>query len=558
MFWPAANSFSLSLTRWDGIGAAEPVGLQNYGELAADPIFRTALRNNVIWVLGFGGLSVVGGLGLALALNKPRRRWSASTAARSSCRWSFSLAVTACSGASSTSPTGRQRRPRPARARVPANGSGSPTPTRPLRRAHRRRVAADRLHHGALPGRPQGRRPGARRGRRVDGANAWQRFWHIIMPQLRGVNAVVFAVTVIDSLRTFDIVWAMTRGGPYNSSELLSTYMFQQAFTHGASATPRRSPWSSSARDRLHHRLPRPRQAGRRTDWQHSPHPSPRRPRRRPAPRPRAARSPWLPRRDDPGVAAVARPIVFVLFVAIRTFDDIAADGLGACPTSFTLDSFATRSPTAACCRPLVNSVWSPSPRSSLTLALASVAAFALSRFAHPRPPHHPAAMLAGNLLPPQILLDPGRAHHRGHRHLRHPARARSSCRSASASASTPSCCTASCAACPTRSSRPHGSTAPAPAASSGRSAAAVRPALAALGGAGVHLDLQRPALGDHGAAHRVEVPVTAGLLNLQGGYVSQWNVVAAGSLIAAVPTAIVFFMFQKQFVSGLLVGANK
>jgi multiple sugar transport system permease protein/raffinose/stachyose/melibiose transport system permease protein len=65
----------------------------------------------------------------------------------------------------------------------------------------------------------------------VDGANAWQRFWRIVMPQLRGVNTVVFAVTVIDSLRTFDIVWAMTRGGPYNTTQLLSTYMFQQGFT---------------------------------------------------------------------------------------------------------------------------------------------------------------------------------------------------------------------------------------------------------------------------------------------------------------------------------------
>jgi multiple sugar transport system permease protein len=65
----------------------------------------------------------------------------------------------------------------------------------------------------------------------VDGANRWQRFWHVVMPQLAGVNTVVFAVTVIDSLRTFDIVWAMTRGGPYDSTQLLSTYMFQQGFT---------------------------------------------------------------------------------------------------------------------------------------------------------------------------------------------------------------------------------------------------------------------------------------------------------------------------------------
>jgi multiple sugar transport system permease protein len=54
------------------------------------------------------------------------------------------------------------------------------------------------------------------------------------------------------------------------------------------------------------------------------------------------------------------------------------------------------------------------------------------------------------------------------------------------------------------------------------------------------------------------KLPVTAALLNLQGGYVSNWNVVAAASLIAAVPTAIVFFAFQRHFVSGLLVGSGK
>jgi ABC-type sugar transport system permease subunit len=65
----------------------------------------------------------------------------------------------------------------------------------------------------------------------VDGASWWQRFRYIVFPQLRNVNTVIFAVTVIDSLRTFDIVWAMTRGGPYNSTQLLSTYMYQVGFT---------------------------------------------------------------------------------------------------------------------------------------------------------------------------------------------------------------------------------------------------------------------------------------------------------------------------------------
>jgi multiple sugar transport system permease protein len=52
--------------------------------------------------------------------------------------------------------------------------------------------------------------------------------------------------------------------------------------------------------------------------------------------------------------------------------------------------------------------------------------------------------------------------------------------------------------------------------------------------------------------------PVTAALLNLQGGYVSNWNVVAAGSILAAIPTALVFFAFQRHFVSGLLMGSSK
>jgi len=54
------------------------------------------------------------------------------------------------------------------------------------------------------------------------------------------------------------------------------------------------------------------------------------------------------------------------------------------------------------------------------------------------------------------------------------------------------------------------------------------------------------------------KLPVTAALLNLQGGYTSNWSVVAAASVVAAIPTAIVFFAFQRHFVSGLLMGSNK
>jgi multiple sugar transport system permease protein len=68
---------------------------------------------------------------------------------------------------------------------------------------------------------------------KVDGASRWQLFRNITMPQLKGVNSVVLSVIVIDALRSFDIVYALTKGGPYNSSQLLSTYMFQTAFATG-------------------------------------------------------------------------------------------------------------------------------------------------------------------------------------------------------------------------------------------------------------------------------------------------------------------------------------
>jgi ABC-type sugar transport system permease subunit len=73
VFWPSFNSFQLSFTKWSGVGPAVPVGLKNYRTLVHDPIFHTAIKNNIIWIIGFGGLSVVMGLALALALNKPRR-----------------------------------------------------------------------------------------------------------------------------------------------------------------------------------------------------------------------------------------------------------------------------------------------------------------------------------------------------------------------------------------------------------------------------------------------------------------------------------------------------
>ena len=52
--------------------------------------------------------------------------------------------------------------------------------------------------------------------------------------------------------------------------------------------------------------------------------------------------------------------------------------------------------------------------------------------------------------------------------------------------------------------------------------------------------------------------PVTAGLYSLNGQWISQWHLVSAGSIVAALPPVIMFFTMQKHFIAGLTLGAVK
>lgn len=52
--------------------------------------------------------------------------------------------------------------------------------------------------------------------------------------------------------------------------------------------------------------------------------------------------------------------------------------------------------------------------------------------------------------------------------------------------------------------------------------------------------------------------PVTTGLSTLQGQYISSWNVLVAGSLLATIPTVVVFIFLQRYFIEGLTMGSGK
>jgi multiple sugar transport system permease protein len=69
--------------------------------------------------------------------------------------------------------------------------------------------------------------PALREAAVVDGANAWQTFWRVVFPTLRPINVVILVVTVIESLRAFDLVYITGKGNPVNGLELLSVSVTQ-------------------------------------------------------------------------------------------------------------------------------------------------------------------------------------------------------------------------------------------------------------------------------------------------------------------------------------------
>ncbi len=68
------------------------------------------------------------------------------------------------------------------------------------------------------------------RAAQVDGASAWQRFWHITFPYLSGVSTVTVLLLAVANFNSFIIPWIMTGGGPSNASHIWITHIYELAF----------------------------------------------------------------------------------------------------------------------------------------------------------------------------------------------------------------------------------------------------------------------------------------------------------------------------------------
>lgn len=251
-------------------------------------------------------------------------------------------------------------------------------------------------------------------------------------------------------------------------------------------------------------------------------------------------------------------PLVFVALVALRSSDDLVARGIGAAPASLTLEGFSSAFTGGRVGQALINSALITAPAVLVSLLLASFAAYGLSRFRIPWRRTILLVMLSGNLLPPQILLIPV-AHMSQTLGIYDTIVGVIAIHVGFGMGFYTFVLYGFMRAIPdeiTDAAKVDG-TGPLQTYSRiimplSRSALA---ALAALATTWIYNDLLW-ALTILRTSDKF--PATVALLNLQGEYVSEWNVVAAGSLMMAVPTAIVFFSFQRQFMSGLIVGSTR
>jgi multiple sugar transport system permease protein len=67
----------------------------------------------------------------------------------------------------------------------------------------------------------------------LDGLSEWQKLWRIVMPLIWPVVTVVVLIRLIDSIRVFDVIFVMTRGGPGTTTEVLSVFSYVTGFTAG-------------------------------------------------------------------------------------------------------------------------------------------------------------------------------------------------------------------------------------------------------------------------------------------------------------------------------------
>lgn len=227
VIWPILQSFWISFHNWSGFGEMTWAGLENYRTLFRDPKFAISIVNNVKWFF-LSLLAPVLGLALALFLNQS---YSGIRTLKSLFFFPFviNLVVIGLVFSWFYNPDlgllaeifkafGLEPIPILANDQIATYGI----------------IAASLWPQTAycmilfLTGLTSVNIQVVEAGR-IDGAHGWKMLRHVVLPQLSGATFIAVVVTIIGSMRSFDLIAIMTAGGPWGSTNVLSYMMYDES-----------------------------------------------------------------------------------------------------------------------------------------------------------------------------------------------------------------------------------------------------------------------------------------------------------------------------------------
>ena len=231
VLWPLAQSMYYALTKWNGLSDPVFIGLDNFSRALGDPNFIRAFENTAIWLVVAVTVPTVLGLLLAVMLDRPLR---GSRFYKSAFYLPITLSLVVVGQVwiwiyqpdwgllnSLLETLGLAGLTRawlgdPATALIAVIVAWCWQQT----------ALALILYLAALTTVPQDLIEAAA----IDGANGRQQFLRIIVPLLRPASVVVITLAVINTLKGFDIVFVLTKGGPFHMSTNLAMLMYEETF----------------------------------------------------------------------------------------------------------------------------------------------------------------------------------------------------------------------------------------------------------------------------------------------------------------------------------------
>ncbi|MCP4141793.1 MAG: sugar ABC transporter permease [Chloroflexi bacterium] len=229
LLYPVLYTIYVSFTRWDGLNPPEFIGFANYLQIAQEPVISTSISNTFIWVAA--SLFFPVGLGLLFAVFVNRIPFQGFFKAMFYFPYAISATSTAVIWTFMLTPTGVVNE------MLEILNLGSlakqwllmpPWNTISMLAAFTWQTTGTNmiLFLVGLQGLPIEPIEAAK----LDGASGWQSFIYVTFPMLKPITMVVVTMAVVNSFKVFDLIWIMTQGGPFRSSETLAVTMYRESF----------------------------------------------------------------------------------------------------------------------------------------------------------------------------------------------------------------------------------------------------------------------------------------------------------------------------------------